>query len=165
MTGARHTGGIGRIVPDQSGNRPVHLTAHNNLLPSHGPTAAGGKHIRHLIGKIALQLRCFAQPLALHQRLTVGATLPTGIHGLIAADIHIFRRKNSAHLIEHILQEIERRLLAGANQVAADKVLHRHLILLAGAGEPGIGHNRREDVRRKFHLRNNLYIAIGGIFH
>ena len=120
-------------------------------------------HFCNHVGQVALQFGRLLQTQALHQCLTVGALLPTGVHGLITTYVDIGRGEEVTGLFQHVAQELDAGLLAGTEQVAADEVLGGHLVLDTGATEPRICHHGRKDVGRELYLGNQLHATYLGI--
>ena len=84
------TDGVVDIVPNDGHHWRIDLSAHDNLFPTdYGATALFHPPC-HLIGKPALQFGNFGEAFALHEGLAVGTLAPTGVDGLIAADVDIF---------------------------------------------------------------------------
>ena len=163
VSGVAGFDGVGHFVPYHSHHRLAHLAAHYYFFPSHHGFAFGFHHIRHHIGEIALKVGCLLDAFTLHHFAAKRAFVPAVVDGFIAADIDVLRREQVYSLFEHIGEEFIRRFLAHAQQVATDKVLTGHFVLLARARQPRISHHCREHVGGEFNLGDNLHIAHCGI--
>ena len=77
----------------------------------------------------------------------------------------VFRGEQLDHLREHVLQEFEGRVLAGAEDILADAPACPDLVILAAAAEPRVGGQRPQPVAGHFDFGNHLDMAFGGVAH
>ena len=160
---ARGLDGVGHVVPDEGRDGRLHPAALYDFLPAQHGAPAAGRHAGHDVRQPALQLRGFRQAFALHDGAAARALLPARIDRLVAPDADDGRGEEGAHLVEHVFEKPEGALLAHAQQVAADEVLHGHLVLLARTAQLGVGHDGRQDVGGKLQLGHNLHAAHAGV--
>ena len=163
VAGLRGLDGIVHLMPDECHHRLAHLAAHDDFLPSHNGLALLLHHVRHHIGEIPLQVRNPGKTFALHHLLAERTFLPTVVDRLVATDVDIFRREEVGSLLQHIGKELIRSLLSHTEQVAADEMLARHLVLLARTRQPGVGHHCRKHVGRELDFGDYFYVTDGSI--
>ena len=119
----------------------------------------------HAAHRVALKLELVLQPLGPDALLAQRALFPAVLRTLIATDVDELRGKEFEHLGEDVLQKLERRLLARAEDLFADAPAPAHLVALALAAQPRIGGERCDGMPRKLDFGNHRDIAVGGVFH
>ena len=163
VPGLRGLDGVLHFMPHHCHHRLAHLAALYDFFPANHGFALGFHHVGNHVGEIALQVGCLGDAFALHHFFAQRALLPTVVNGFVATDVDVVRREKTHRFVEHIGKKLQRRLLAYAQQVTADKMLTRHLVLLAGARQPRICHHRRQHVGRKLNLWDNLHATHCGV--
>ena len=94
--------------------------------------------------QIALEFLHAVQAFFLHPALAVRAVVPVTLPSLIAADVDVLRREQVHDLDEHVLQQPERRFLAGTQVIRGIFTAHRRngIHRFAGmAGHLDFGHD------------------------
>ena len=97
--------------------------------------------------------------------MTPWAGLPTHAGGLITANVDILAREKLHHLVEHILDKLQRVVFANTQDVIGNAPHTPHLIGASSATQLGIGGQCTQHVAGHVNLGNDGNIAIGSIAH
>ena len=159
LAAPRHDGGVGgesaleRLVP------PNHLAA---KLVEVLLGMAYEKTLQAFLGRVAavgLQVfRCNA-------RLTLRAALPHGFRTLVAAYVYILRREECHHLVKHIVDEMERFVIAHTQHTVRHAPLLPHLVGPSGAAQFGVGGQGGLHVAGHVNLGYDGDVAFGSVAH
>ena len=134
-----------------------------NLVPADQAPAVRLQEAFDALRGVALQLPRRGQPLGAHARPAVRTLLPHFGRALVAADMNIGRGEEPDYLVEHPLDEVERRIAPDAEDPVVDVPRLAHLVPFARAAQPRIGGQRRHGVARELDLGNDRDEAPRGI--
>ena len=113
-----------------------------------------------------LQVVLVLQALRLDACLALGAVLPAHLRTLVAADVHHVAGEQAAHVVEHVLHELDRLVVAEAEDVLLDAPHEARLAggeVLRHARELRVGGERSKHVPRQLDLRDDRDVALGGV--
>src|SRR6266511_3934145 len=125
-----------------------------DLVPPDHPPSLFAEEVGHSSNEVALQLLFVSQLLALDDSLRFLALLPAHLPHFVAADVDVLTGKELQDLGQHILEKAES-LGGGAEDVLEDSPLGGNLERPFGAGELGIGRERRAGVTGHLDFRND----------
>ena len=114
---------------------------------------------------VGLQLRLALQPQFLHLGLALGTSLPAVARTLVAAYVYELAGEHPAHLVHHLVQEVQRPGVARAEHVLRDAPLAPHAVGAARAAQFGIYAQRGHHVSGQVYLGDDGDEALLGIAH
>ena len=114
-----------------------------DLVPADEALAAGVEMLLDAADEPALQLAGVGQPLGLQARLAPRAGVPARLGALVAADVHPGPGKQRRHLVQHVLQESERRARCRRNRHLRTRPTGAWRERPARAGEVGVRRRAR----------------------
>ena len=103
--------------------------------------------------------------LTLGQGLALGAFLPTGSRGLVAADVDFLGGEDVHDLLQHVLAELIGLLIAKAQHLVAHAPHAPHLVGAARAAHVGIGSQGTEHVAGHVDLGDYGDVSLRGVAH
>ena len=134
-----------------------------DLVPANHPPASAVDMLLGPLDEPALQPVLVLDAQGLDLGLDLGTGLPLVLDRLVAADMDIGRGKQVHHLVEHVVEEGERRFRGlveiGKHPPVAHGLARRGL----GHAKLRIGHQRRQGVARHLDLGDDGDPARGGI--